>query len=97
MADTPLKDVPAWTDEYVERLGKSWITTAEQVVALSVTEGGLRSLAEQLGASEVDARRLVEAARAALPPGTRAEMEKPVDTREYGLGVRWPRDEGRGQ
>ena len=96
MADTPLDGVPGWTPEYVERLAKAWITSAEQVVALSATPGGVRSLAEQLGVSEDEARDLVEAARNTLQPTVRAEMEKPVDTSEYGLGVprRPPDDRG---
>ena len=94
MADTPLRDVPGWTDEHVERMEQSWITTAEQVVALAATPGGLRSIAEQLRVSEDAARPLVEAARNALRPAVRAEMEEPVDTSEYGLGVpRRPPDE----
>jgi hypothetical protein len=96
MADTPLHAVPGWTPESVERLAKAWITSAEQVVALGSTPGGLGSLAEQLGVSEDEARRLVEAARDALHPTVRAEMEEPVDTSEYGLGVprRPPDDRG---
>lgn len=96
MAETPLHDVPGWTEEYVERMARAWITTAEQVVALSATPGGPRSLAEQLGMSEDEARPLVEAARDALQPRVRAEMEQPVDPSEYGLGVplRPPDDRG---
>ena len=87
MANTPLHEVPGWSQEHVRRLAQAWITTAEQVVALSATPGGLQSLAEQLGVSEDEARRLVDTARTALEPGVRAEMETPVDTSEYGLGV----------
>jgi hypothetical protein len=96
MADTPLTNVPGWTQEHVDRLAQSWITSAEQVVAVSATPGGLRSLAEQLGVSEDEAQPLVEAARNTLRPGVRAEMEAPVDTSEYGLGVprRPPDDRG---
>ena len=97
MADTPLHDVPGWTEEHVGRLARAWITTAEQVVAVSSTPGGLRSIAEQLRVSEDEARRLVDAAREALEPRVRAELERPVDTSEYGLGVplQRPGDPGR--
>ena len=97
MAETSLHDVPGWTRTHVERLAQAWITSAEQVVAVSSTPGGLRSLAEQLGVSEDEARPLVEAARNALQPAVRTEMEEPVDTSEYGLGVplRPPDDRGR--
>ena len=80
MADTPLRDVPGWTDEHVERMEQSWITTAEQVVALAATPGGLRSIAEQLECPRTRPVRLVEAARNTLRPAVRAEMEEPVDT-----------------
>ena len=92
MADTPLTDVPGWTGKYVERAASAWITTADQVVGLSATPGGIRSLAEQLEVSEDEARRLVEAARATLSPAMRAELETPVDTSEYGLGALRPRE-----
>lgn len=97
MADTSLKGLPGWTDAYVERLAQSWITTAEQVVAVSATEGGLRSVAEQLGVPEDEARHLVESARAELPPAVRAAMDRVVDTSEYGLGVLRPPGEDQGR
>jgi hypothetical protein len=97
MADTPLESIPEWSEELVARAKESWITTAEQVVALSVTTSGLRSLAEQLQVSEEEARRLIEAARMQLTPAMREEMEEKVDTSEYGLGVRRPQNEDEGR
>ena len=91
MPDTQLEKVPGWSEDQVARMKKSWITTAEQVVALSATEGGLRSVSEQLKISEQEARRLVDSARLTLDPAVRAEMETPVDTSQYGLGVLPPR------
>jgi hypothetical protein len=96
MADTPLTNVPGWTSDLVERLAQAWITSAEQVVALGATDGGLQSLAEQLGVSDEQARHLVAAARAQLSPAQRAEMETAVDTSEYGLGSRRPRQDTEG-
>jgi hypothetical protein len=93
MADTPLQHWTGWTDRHIERLGRSWITTAEQVVAIAATPGGLQSLAEQLEVSEDEAQRLVAVARAQLPTATRAEMEEVADTSKYGLGVVRPQDE----
>jgi hypothetical protein len=92
MADTPLESVPGWSKEDVAHMKKSWITTAEQVVALGATTDGIRSVAEQLGVPEDEARRLIEAARMKLPPATRQEMERPADTSDYGLGVLPPRE-----
>jgi hypothetical protein len=91
MADTPLESVPGWSEDQVARMKKSWITTAEQVVALSATPHGVSSLAEQLHAPEDEVQSLVESARAELAPATRAEMEEAVDTSEYGLGALPPR------
>ena len=93
MADTPLQGVPGWSEEHVASMGRSWITTAEQVVAVATTPRGLRSLAEQLDVPEGEAQRLVEAARARLAPAVRAEMESAVDSGVYGLGARRPREE----
>jgi len=87
MADTPLESVPGWSQDHLSRLQKAWITTAEQVVALSATPRGIRSLSEQLGVSEAEAERLVGFARTKLPPEVRAEMESVVDTAQHGLGA----------
>jgi DNA-binding GntR family transcriptional regulator len=92
--ETPLEKIKEWPAELVQRLQQSWITTAEQAVATSATPGGLRSLAEQLEVSEKEAARLVSVARAHLDPAVAAQLEQPVDTRAYGLGVlRPPSDE----
>jgi hypothetical protein len=93
MADTPLESVPGWSADHVACMGRSWITTAEQVVALAATPRGLRSLAEQLGVPAEEAQRLIEAARAKLAPAVRAEMERVVDPSEYGRGALHPRTE----
>jgi hypothetical protein len=90
MADIPLESVPGWSDDHLAKLKSSWITTAEQVVALSATHNGIRSLAEQLQVSEDEVRRLVESAKARLSPEVRAEMEKAIDTSDYGLGAKPP-------
>ena len=73
----------------------AWITTAEQVVALSATEAGVQSISEQLQVPEVEARRLVDLARSALSAEVRAQMEERVDTSNYGLGARRPSDDKR--
>lgn len=88
--DILLENVKEWPKELVDKLKRSWITTVEQVVATSATPGGLASLAQHLGVSEDETRRLVAAARAYLPPEVAAQMEKPVDVGEYGLGALEP-------
>jgi hypothetical protein len=71
----------------VSRLREVWITSAEQVVALAATAGGITSLTSHLRTTEDRARELVDRARAALDPQRLRELDTPVDTREYGLGV----------
>jgi hypothetical protein len=94
MADTPLEAVRGWSPDQVARMKAAWITTAEQVVALSATASGLQSLSEQLQMSRDEARRLVDLARSVLSAETRAEMEQTADTSDYGLGaVRPPGEE----
>ncbi|WP_157080514.1 hypothetical protein [Methylobacterium variabile] len=90
MADLPLSAVPGWSPDQVARMGRAWVTTAEQVVAVSATDGGLHSVAEQLGIPDAEAQRLVAAAHAALPSATAREMAQPADTSQYGLGVLKP-------
>ena len=95
ISETPLDTVEGWSDEHVTRLREVWITSAEQVAALAATAGGVTSLAQQLATTEERARDLVEKARAAVPRQTLTELDTPVDTSDYGLGVlRPPPDTG---
>jgi hypothetical protein len=93
MADTPLESVPDWSEEQVARMRDKGIVSAQGVVAVSATHGGLESLAEELEVSVDDADRLVESARKALTPAERNAMEEVVDTSEFGLGARPPQPE----
>ena len=90
MTNTPLEQVPSWSEDQVARMKESWITTAEQIVAVSATQDGVRSLAEHLAISEDKMRRLVDSARATLDPSERAVLEQRNDTRESGLGALSP-------
>ena len=85
-----LATVPGWSGIHLARLKQSWIDTAEQVVAVANTSGGLESLANQIGATQQETGRLVEAARNSLSPTKRIEMEEEVDTSQFGLGVIFP-------
>lgn len=91
-ADTPLKSVPGWSKGHAEKLAGHWITTAEQVVGVAGTPGGVRSLAEQLGVSVAEMNNLVERAKAALPPSVARELNESVDGQDYGLGALPPED-----
>ena len=87
MAQTELHDVPGWSADHVARLAKSWINSAEQVVAVSVTSGGIASLAQQMHVSREEAQRLVDLSRAALTPEARAEMGQRFDSDQRGMGA----------
>jgi hypothetical protein len=87
ISETPLDDVAGWTDEYSGRLREVWITSVEQFVALAATTGGITAIAQQLQISEDRARQLVVNARTVLAPGALHDLDRPVDTSEYGLGV----------
>jgi hypothetical protein len=88
-----LDSIDGWTDEYTSRLHEVWIVSAEQFVALAATTGGVTSIAQQLRVSEDRARELVQNARAALAPQVLDELDRPVDTSDYGLGALRPRTE----
>jgi hypothetical protein len=94
MAEIELHKVPGWSAEHVSRAALSWISSAEQVVAISVTSGGVQSLAEQLAVSTDEAQRLVHLARAALSPESRTEMGQRFESNDRGMGARSPEEEG---
>jgi hypothetical protein len=81
-----LEDVEGWPAEYATNLKKNWITTAEQVVAIAATAGGLSALASQLATSEANLKGLVDLAKQTLPADVIARLEQPVDTSHFGLG-----------
>jgi hypothetical protein len=97
MAQTELHDVPGWSADHVAQLAKSWINSAEQVVAVSVTSGGIESLAQQLHVSKEETQRLVNLARAALTPEARAEMGQRFDSDQRGMGAIAPGKEDDGK
>jgi hypothetical protein len=90
MSETPLESVQGWTDDLVGLMRASWVTTAEQLVGIASTSSGMQSIAEQLHTDLGRAKSLVGAARARLPEATRQELEQPVDTSDFGLGVLLP-------
>jgi hypothetical protein len=85
--ETPLDAVVGPSEQQVRTLTRHGLTTAESVVAVAATPGGLSSLAEALDVPVAEAEQLVAAARAALPENVAAEMEAPTDTSEFGLGA----------
>ena len=89
---TPLRDVPGWPKAVAKKLEENWITTAEQLLAMSATADGLRSLAEHVGVSEDRMRQLVDAARGSVAPHVAASLERPANTSRRGLGAVKPPD-----
>ncbi len=84
---TPLSTVDGWSADHVKKMQDVWITTAQQVVALGATEGGIPALSRQLGISPERARELLDAASAALTPDERSELSRRSDTSNLGLGA----------
>jgi hypothetical protein len=76
---TPLSAAAGWSQDLIDKLAGSWITTAEQVAGMGATPDGVRTLAAQLDIQETAANRLIDSARAALPKARAAELEKAVD------------------
>lgn len=91
MADVPLQSVRGWSADQIARMKAVGITSAEQVVAVAATDSGIETLSSELRLSVDGTRRLVDLARHSLSAETRAEMDKPADTSNYGLGVVKPR------
>jgi hypothetical protein len=83
----PLTEVPGWSPAHAEALAKNWITTAEQVVGMAATPGGVEALAQEVGVPEETMRALDDLARSALAPSVARGLAKPVDASEYGLGA----------
>jgi hypothetical protein len=88
--ETPLTAVPGLSGALVNRLASSWITTAEQLVALAANRAGLPALGEHLGISADALEELMLAVRAVVPVERLGQLEQPVKT-EYGLGALPPR------
>jgi hypothetical protein len=88
---TSLSQVSDWPGEFVRRLAAKGINEPEQVVAIAAAPGGVDSLADELGVSPEEARRLVAQARARLTPEAAAQMERAVPTDKFGLGANPPR------
>jgi hypothetical protein len=86
-----LTEIPQLTQGAITRLQEIWVTTAEQLVATAATPGGLKSLADHLGATEERMTEIVSAAKTKLSPDTVKHLEAPVDVSEYGLGAITPK------
>lgn len=87
----PLETVTGWPPALVRKLAQQWITTVEQIVAICARPEGIRTLATHLDIGEAELHQLVALARAHLPRSVVETLERPVDTRQFGLGARKPK------
>jgi hypothetical protein len=85
--DTELARLDFWPRDALERLSASWITTAEQLVAIAATSDGMSALAQQTGLPVSRLEQLVNRTRLALPASLREQLSKPADTSQFGTGA----------
>jgi len=90
--DMELAQMGIWPPEALKRLGGSWITTAEQVVAIAATDGGMSALARQTDLSPEVVEKFVDRTREALPSSVRDKLSRPADTSQFGTGANRPPD-----
>jgi hypothetical protein len=90
--DMELARLDIWPPEALKRLSGSWITTAEQVVAIAATDGGMSALAKQTGLPPEVVEHCVDRTRQALPSSVRDKLSKPADTSQFGTGAKRPSD-----
>jgi hypothetical protein len=84
-----------WPSEALKRLSGSWITTAEQVVAIAATDGGMSALAKQTGLSPEVLEQFVDRTRQALPSSVRDNVSRPADTSQFGTGATRPSEKSK--
>jgi len=90
--DTPLSAIPSIPATLATKLQASWITTAEQLLAVAATSGGTEALINQLKISREELNDLLNRARRALPSGVVKEVETRADTSQQNLGALPPKD-----
>jgi hypothetical protein len=89
-AETELAKLGFWPAEAVKRLGDSWITSPQQLVAVAATPEGISALAAQSGLPRSQLLQLLALTKAALPSDVARELSKPADTSQYGTGALAP-------
>jgi hypothetical protein len=80
----PLDQVENIPGDAAERLRSLWITTAEELIAASLSPGAISELADYLQVSPERMQSLVDAANVALPEGSDFA---PEEVEEFGLGA----------
>jgi hypothetical protein len=92
--DVALETLDGFDSRYVAKLAESWITTADQLIAIAATPNGLTQLASLLNIPPTKMAQLLDLARVALAPSTVSRLEQPLDTSRLPLGAR-PTPKGR--
>ena len=90
---TDLRTLGFWPASALAKLSESWITTAEQLVAIAATPDGARALAEHTRLPEAEFYDLLERTRCLLPAHKRELLSKPADTSSFGRGALKPPDD----
>lgn len=89
-ADVKLNELGLWPDDALEKLRGAWITTADQLIAMAKTSGGVTALSEQTGVERGEVSRLVGLTEAYRRDQGGLGMAGPADTSDYGLGALRP-------
>ncbi|WP_298241141.1 hypothetical protein [uncultured Bradyrhizobium sp.] len=95
VSDMDLAGLDIWPPEALERLSGSWITTAEQVVAIAATQGGISALAVQTELPRDIVEQFVDRTRQVLPSSLRDRLSRPADTSQFGTGANRPPDDSK--
>jgi hypothetical protein len=95
VSDMELAGLGIWPPEALKRLSGSWITTAEQVVAIAATHGGISALAKQAELPPDIVEQFVDRTRQMLPSSVRDKLSRPADTSQFGTGANRPSDKSK--
>ena len=85
-----LEQVGIWPESAVAKLQEAWITSADQLIALAATDGGVEAIARATELEPARVAELLEKTRAVFSPSRRADLETPSDTSQFGLGAEDP-------
>jgi methylphosphotriester-DNA--protein-cysteine methyltransferase len=89
--EIPLSAVPGVPEGVLRKLKARWVSSADQLVALGTSATNIKALAQELGLDETETHRILDAAKAVLGPEKSADLQRPVDTSRYPLGVEKPK------
>lgn len=85
--DVDLTSLGIWSQDALQRLEAIWVKSAQQIVAIGATTGGVPAIAQQTGLTEAEVRELVKRTRDALPVELARQLARPADTSQFGQGA----------